>query len=158
MFYISKAEPSNKVQNTPNLKRNATLQRQFQQQMLHMYYVHTYVHMHYWTMDTMYTCILQHYIFKGSKLSVQERGHVELNNLNVTLKYTHRFWFIPNTHLLCAPLDDIRGEVGELFEEGVLTPHGLGGHLGQLHGRQGWGKPAVATQNIYTRLDQPDCL
>ena len=46
----------------------------------------------------------------------------------------------------------------ELLEEGVLAPHGLGHHLGQLHGTQGRGEPPVAAQDVHTCLDQPNGL
>jgi hypothetical protein len=49
-------------------------------------------------------------------------------------------------------------EVGELLEVGVLAPHGLGDHLGQLHGSDGGGEPAVAGQHVHAGLYQPDRL
>ena len=60
--------------------------------------------------------------------------------------------------LLCASLDDVGSEVGQLFEEGVLAPHGLGHHLGQLHGTQSRREPSVAAQHIHTGLDQSNSL
>ncbi len=61
-------------------------------------------------------------------------------------------------HLVCASLDDIRGEVRQLLEEGVFGPHGLGDHLSQLHGSESRLEPAIAAENIHTRLDQPHSL
>ena len=46
----------------------------------------------------------------------------------------------------------------QLFQVGVLGPHGLGGHLGQLHGRQGGAEPPVAREDVHTGLDEPDGL
>lgn len=46
----------------------------------------------------------------------------------------------------------------QLFQVGVLGPHGLGGHLGQLHGRQGGAEPPIAREDVYTGLDEPDGL
>ena len=54
------------------------------------------------------------------------------------------------THLLV--------EVWQLLEVGVLAPHSLGDHLGQLHGGDGGGEPAVAGQHVHTGLDQTDRL
>lgn len=62
------------------------------------------------------------------------------------------------TYLLRAFLDDIGGEVWELLEEGVLAPHGLGRHLGQLHGTQSRREPPVAAQHVHTCLDQSNSL
>ena len=62
------------------------------------------------------------------------------------------------THLFLASLDDVRCEVWQLFEIGVLAPHGLGDHLGQFHGSQGRREPTVTAQHIHTRLDQPHRL
>ena len=46
----------------------------------------------------------------------------------------------------------------QLFEEGVLAPHGLGEHLGQFHGTQSWRQPATAAQYIDTCLNQTNGL
>ena len=62
------------------------------------------------------------------------------------------------TYFLCASLDDIGGEVWQLLKEGVSAPHGLSDHLGQLHGCQGGGEPAIATKDIHTGLDQANGL
>ena len=61
-------------------------------------------------------------------------------------------------YLLCASLDDVGCEVRQLLEEGVLAPHGLGEHLGQLHGSEGRRQPAITAQHIHTRLDQTNGL
>ena len=61
-------------------------------------------------------------------------------------------------HLVCATFDVLGGEVRQLFQVGVLGPHGLGGHLGQLHGRQGGAEPPIAREDVYTGLDEPDGL
>ena len=44
-------------------------------------------------------------------------------------------------------------QVRQLLEVAVLAPHGLGHHLGQLHGRDGGTQPAVAAQHVHTCLD-----
>ena len=62
------------------------------------------------------------------------------------------------TDLFSAFLDDVGGEVWQLFEEGVFAPHGLSHHLSQLHGTQCRGQPAVAAQYVHTCLDQPNGL
>ena len=54
---------------------------------------------------------------------------------------------------LDAAVDEVLAEVRQLLEVAVLAPHGLGHHLGQLHGRDGGAQPAIATQHIHTRLD-----
>ena len=54
---------------------------------------------------------------------------------------------------LDAAIDEVLAEVRQLLEVAVLAPHGLGHHLGQLHGRDGGAQPAVAAQHIHTRLD-----
>ena len=46
----------------------------------------------------------------------------------------------------------------QLLEEGVPTPHGLCDHLGQLHGRQGRGEPAITAKDVHTGLDQANGL
>ena len=61
-------------------------------------------------------------------------------------------------YLFSAFLDEVRGEVRQLLEGGVFAPHGLGHHLGQLHGRQGRREPTIAAQYVHTGLDQTDSL
>lgn len=84
----------------------------------------------------------------------------EVIHCNTTVSYTslHVSAAVLAAHLLGAFLDDIGGDVWELFEEGVLAPHGLGHHLGQLHGTQCGRQPAIATQHIHTGLDQSNGL
>lgn len=48
--------------------------------------------------------------------------------------------------------------MGQLLQVGVLRPHGLRDHLGQLHGSQGGAEPAVAGEDVDAGLDQPDGL
>lgn len=69
-------------------------------------------------------------------------------------KYVYNIY----ANLVRASLDVLGGEEGQLFEVGVLGPHGLGDHLGQLHGCQGWAQPAVTGQHVHTGLDQTDSL
>ena len=57
-------------------------------------------------------------------------------------------------NLVGASLDVLGGEVGQLLEVRVLGPHGLGDHLGQLHGCQGGAQPAVTGQHVHAGLDQ----
>ena len=61
-------------------------------------------------------------------------------------------------HLLSASLDDVTSEVRQLFEVWVTWPHGLGHHLSQFHGSQGWWQPAITGQHINTGLDQTNGL
>ena len=55
-----------------------------------------------------------------------------------------------------AGLDEVLVEVRQLLEVAVLAPHGLGDHLGQLHGGNGGTQPPIAAQHVNTGLDQPD--
>ena len=52
-----------------------------------------------------------------------------------------------------AGVDEILAEVRELLQVAVLAPHGLGHHLGQLHGGYGGTEPPVAAENIHTGLE-----
>lgn len=61
-------------------------------------------------------------------------------------------------YLVCAALDVLRSEEGQLFEVWVLGPHGLGDHLSQLHSSQCRTEPAVTGQHINTGLDQTNRL
>lgn len=61
-------------------------------------------------------------------------------------------------YLVHAALDVLRGEERELFEVGILRPHGLCDHLGQLHSRQSRAQPTVTGQHIHAGLDQTHCL
>lgn len=80
------------------------------------------------------------------------------NNTTVSYTLLHVSVAVFAAHLLSAFLNDIGGEVWELFEEGVLAPHGLGHHLGQLHGTQCRRQPAITAQYIHTGLDQSNSL
>lgn len=61
-------------------------------------------------------------------------------------------------YLVCAALDVLRGEEGQLFEVRVLGPHGLCDHLSQLHSCQCRTQPAVTGQHINAGLDQTNRL
>lgn len=61
-------------------------------------------------------------------------------------------------YLVCAALDVLRGEKRQLFEVGVLGPHGLGDHLSQFHGSQCRTQPAITGQDVDTGLDETDSL
>ena len=57
---------------------------------------------------------------------------------------------IPGNGLLC--------EVGQLLQVGILVPHCLGDHLGELHGGDGRRQPAVGAEHVDARLRQTDRL
>lgn len=61
-------------------------------------------------------------------------------------------------YLVCAALNVLRGEEGQLFEVWVLGPHGLGDHLSQLHSSQCRTQPAITGEHVDTGLNQTDCL
>lgn len=73
---------------------------------------------------------------------------------NSTFSGMRKHWW----YLFCAALDVLGGKEGQLFEVGILRPHGLGDHLRQLHGCQRRTQPAVTGQDVHAGLDQTDRL